>query len=100
MHLSLCIRLSGNHGVCRTSHPTPPEPLNLSRLEDYADMILQVDPDGPYLLMGYSGGGNLLPRGSSLGSAEQAGCPCGDVRLLEKPRPSRIRQGPSPTIGE
>ncbi len=30
-----------------------------SRLEDYAEMILQVDSDGPYLLMGYSGGGNL-----------------------------------------
>jgi thioesterase domain-containing protein len=30
-----------------------------SRLEDYAEMVLQVDSDGPYLLMGYSGGGNL-----------------------------------------
>src|ERR1700761_7913232 len=28
MHLSLCIRLSGNHGVCRSSHPTSPEPLD------------------------------------------------------------------------
>src|SRR5271165_3577300 len=28
MHLSLCIRLSGNHGECRSSHPTPSEPLD------------------------------------------------------------------------
>jgi thioesterase domain-containing protein/acyl carrier protein len=30
-----------------------------SRLKDYADLILRVDPDGPYLLFGYSSGGNL-----------------------------------------
>ena len=28
MHLSLCIRLSGNHGERRSLHPTPPEPLD------------------------------------------------------------------------
>src|SRR5262249_15043429 len=30
-----------------------------SRIEDYADLILRVQPDGPYQLVGYSGGGNL-----------------------------------------
>ena len=30
-----------------------------TRLKDYADLIMNVDPDGPYLLFGYSAGGNL-----------------------------------------
>jgi thioesterase domain-containing protein len=30
-----------------------------SRLRDYADLIMGVDPDSPYLLFGYSSGGNL-----------------------------------------
>jgi amino acid adenylation domain-containing protein len=30
-----------------------------SRLKDYADLIIGTDPDGPYLLFGYSSGGNL-----------------------------------------
>jgi amino acid adenylation domain-containing protein len=30
-----------------------------SRLRDYADLIARIDPDGPYLLFGYSSGGNL-----------------------------------------
>jgi fengycin family lipopeptide synthetase D len=30
-----------------------------TRLKDYADFIMDVDPDGPYLLFGYSAGGNL-----------------------------------------
>jgi amino acid adenylation domain-containing protein len=30
-----------------------------SRLRDYADLIMGVDADGPYLLFGYSSGGNL-----------------------------------------
>jgi amino acid adenylation domain-containing protein len=30
-----------------------------SWLQDYADLILRIDPDGPYLLFGYSSGGNL-----------------------------------------
>jgi amino acid adenylation domain-containing protein len=30
-----------------------------SRLQDYADLISGVDPSGPYLLFGYSSGGNL-----------------------------------------
>ncbi len=30
-----------------------------SRLRDYADLIIRVDPEGPYLLFGYSSGGNL-----------------------------------------
>lgn len=33
-----------------------------SRLRDYADLIMGVDPDGPYLLFGYSSGGNLAYR--------------------------------------
>ncbi len=30
-----------------------------TRLKDYADLIMSVDPKGPYLLFGYSAGGNL-----------------------------------------
>ena len=30
-----------------------------SRLQDYADLITRVDADGPYILFGYSSGGNL-----------------------------------------
>jgi len=30
-----------------------------TRLKDYADLIMSVDPEGPYLLFGYSAGGNL-----------------------------------------
>jgi amino acid adenylation domain-containing protein len=30
-----------------------------SRLRDYADLITRVDPEGPYVLFGYSSGGNL-----------------------------------------
>jgi amino acid adenylation domain-containing protein len=30
-----------------------------SRLGDYADLIVEADPAGPYLLFGYSAGGNL-----------------------------------------
>src|SRR5262249_35617104 len=30
-----------------------------SRLQDYADLICKVDPNGPYILFGYSSGGNL-----------------------------------------
>jgi thioesterase domain-containing protein len=30
-----------------------------SRLHDYADLLMSVDPDGPYVLFGYSSGGNL-----------------------------------------
>jgi fengycin family lipopeptide synthetase E len=33
-----------------------------SRSEHYADLIECDDPDGPYLLLGYSGGGNLAFR--------------------------------------
>ena len=30
-----------------------------TRIGDYADLITRADPDGPHLLFGYSGGGNL-----------------------------------------
>jgi amino acid adenylation domain-containing protein len=30
-----------------------------SRLSDYADLVTDADPDGPYVLFGYSAGGNL-----------------------------------------
>jgi thioesterase domain-containing protein len=30
-----------------------------SRLRDYADLVMRVDPDGPYVFFGYSSGGNL-----------------------------------------
>jgi amino acid adenylation domain-containing protein len=30
-----------------------------SRLQDYADLVVRTDPEGPYLLLGYSAGGNL-----------------------------------------
>ena len=30
-----------------------------ARVRDYADLVQQADPDGPYVLFGYSSGGNL-----------------------------------------
>ena len=30
-----------------------------SRIDDYADLVMKVDSDGPYVLFGYSSGGNL-----------------------------------------
>lgn len=30
-----------------------------TRIDDYADLIAEVDPEGPHILFGYSGGGNL-----------------------------------------
>jgi surfactin family lipopeptide synthetase C/lichenysin synthetase C len=33
-----------------------------SRFDNYADLIEGEDPDGPYLLLGYSGGGNIAFR--------------------------------------
>jgi tyrocidine synthetase III len=30
-----------------------------SRLQDYADLMMSIDPEGPYVLFGYSAGGNL-----------------------------------------
>lgn len=30
-----------------------------TRLQDYADLVMRVDPEGPYVLFGYSSGGNL-----------------------------------------
>jgi amino acid adenylation domain-containing protein len=33
-----------------------------TRLRDYADRIMGIDPDGPYLLFGYSAGGNMAFR--------------------------------------
>jgi amino acid adenylation domain-containing protein len=33
-----------------------------SRLRDYADIIMRTEPDGPYILFGYSAGGNMAFR--------------------------------------
>ena len=33
--------------------------MEATRFRDYANLITQADPQGPYLLFGYSGGGNL-----------------------------------------
>jgi thioesterase domain-containing protein/acyl carrier protein len=33
-----------------------------TRLQEYADLIMSTDPDGPYLLFGYSAGGNMAFR--------------------------------------
>jgi amino acid adenylation domain-containing protein len=33
-----------------------------SRVRDYADRIISVDPDGPHILFGYSAGGNMAFR--------------------------------------
>lgn len=30
-----------------------------SRINDYADLVMRVDPEGPYMFFGYSAGGNL-----------------------------------------
>jgi thioesterase domain-containing protein/acyl carrier protein len=55
-----------------------------SRIQDYADLIMGVDPAGPYLLFGYSGGGNLAFRTAT--ELESRGKRVSDVVMLDSSR--------------
>ena len=55
-----------------------------SRLRDYADLITGVDPAGPYILFGYSGGGNLAFRTAA--ELESRGKRVADVVMLDSSR--------------
>ena len=55
-----------------------------SRLKDYADLIVSVDPEGPYLLFGYSAGGNLAYHAAR--ELERRGKCVSDVIMLDSAR--------------
>ncbi|HEU4597135.1 MAG TPA: amino acid adenylation domain-containing protein [Pyrinomonadaceae bacterium] len=55
-----------------------------SRIRDYADLIEGVDPDGPHVLFGYSGGGNLAFRTAV--ELERRGAQVSDVLMLDSSR--------------
>lgn len=55
-----------------------------SRLQDYADLIMSVDPVGPYRLFGYSGGGNLAFRTAK--ELEKRGKTVSDIVMLDTSR--------------
>jgi thioesterase domain-containing protein/acyl carrier protein len=52
-----------------------------TRIPEYADLILNVDGNGPYVLFGYSGGGNLAFR--TAGELERRGKRVKDVVMLD-----------------
>mgnify|MGYP003113306743 CR=1 FL=1 len=55
-----------------------------TRIGDYADLIEQRDPDGPHLLFGYSGGGNLAFHVAR--ELERRGRPVSTIILLDASR--------------
>jgi amino acid adenylation domain-containing protein len=55
-----------------------------TRIPEYVDLILKVDGDGPYVLFGYSGGGNLAFR--TVGELERRGKRVNDVVMLDSSR--------------
>lgn len=55
-----------------------------SRLKEYADIIISVDPAGPYLLFGYSAGGNLAYHAAR--ELERRGKCVSDVIMLDSAR--------------
>ena len=55
-----------------------------TRIGDYADLIAKLDPDGPHLLFGYSGGGNLAFHVAH--ELERRGRPVGAVVMLDASR--------------
>lgn len=55
-----------------------------TRISDYADLIAELDPDGPHLLFGYSGGGNLAFHVAH--ELERRGRPVSAVVMLDASR--------------
>jgi amino acid adenylation domain-containing protein len=55
-----------------------------TRIADYADLIMKVRPEGPYVLFGYSGGGNLAFRTAA--ELERRGNRVSDVIMLDSSR--------------
>jgi len=55
-----------------------------SRLQDYVNLILSVYPRGPYVLLGYSGGGNLAFQVALL--LEQRGQEVTDIIMIDSSR--------------
>jgi len=53
-------------------------------LERYADQVIEIDPDGPHVLFGYSGGGNLAFRTAKV--LEQRGRRVAGVVMLDSSR--------------
>ena len=77
MHLSLCIRLSRNHGECRSAHPTSPEPLDpeAGKEELFGSLLAPdlVGSDGP-----------------DSASAESSTFPVKAAVLLHEPAPQTV----------
>jgi thioesterase domain-containing protein/acyl carrier protein len=59
-------------------------PEELSPISDYADLIIQTCPAGPYVLFGYSGGGNIAYRVAS--ELESRGISVAVVCMLDSSR--------------
>lgn len=55
-----------------------------TRIGDYADLIAELDPDGPHLLFGYSGGGNLAFHVAR--ELERRGRPVSAIVMLDASR--------------
>ncbi|WP_323798314.1 amino acid adenylation domain-containing protein [Nisaea sp.] len=55
-----------------------------TRIGDYADLIAEHDPDGPHLLFGYSGGGNIAFHVAR--ELERRGRPVSAIVLLDASR--------------
>ena len=55
-----------------------------SRLGDYADLIVQTDPDGPHRLLGYSSGGNLAIHLAA--ELERRGRRVSDIVMIDSAR--------------
>ncbi|MDM8560642.1 amino acid adenylation domain-containing protein [Candidatus Parabeggiatoa sp. HSG14] len=55
-----------------------------TRLKDYADLIMSVDADGPYILFGYSSGGNLAYHITK--ELEERGKSVSDIIMIDSSR--------------
>jgi thioesterase domain-containing protein len=55
-----------------------------SRIRDYADLIVEADPEGPYRLLGYSSGGNLAFHVAA--ELERRGRPVAAIVMLDSAR--------------
>jgi thioesterase domain-containing protein len=55
-----------------------------TRIADYANLIARVDPEGPYILLGYSAGGNLAYHAAA--ELERRGKKVSDVVMVDSSR--------------
>ncbi len=55
-----------------------------TRLKDYADLIMSIDADGPYVLFGYSSGGNLAYHVTKV--LEERGKSVSDIIMVDSSR--------------